>query len=232
MFIVHGENNWDNFSVKPYFIHQRSNPEVDVYRRIYSPGVLMTGQSDSIFYRAEGVYQFGQESDDEAHAAWMGVGELGYKKDRFKLSAYGEINSGDGNPNDDVNNNFEGFIGRYHGLRGWSDQVGATNLRDYSLKLQVPLKDNLVSKIEGHQFQMDQSTGNLYTFNGEIYGTAPSTNTDRNLGKELDLLLVHKPYEGITMKWGHSIFLPEGAKQEFSGDKPIHFSYLWMTVKQ
>ena len=232
MYIVHGENNWNNFSVKPYFIHQRSNPEVDVYRRIYSPGVLLTGQRDSIFYRAEGVYQFGQESDDEAHLAWMGVGELGYKKDRFKLSAYGEINSGDGDPNDDVSNNFEGFIGRYHGLRGWSDQVGATNLRDYSLKLQIPLNDNLISKIEGHQFQMDQATGNLYTFNGAVSGTASPDNTERNLGKELDLLVVHKLYDGITMKWGHSIFLPEGAKQEFVGDEPIHFSYLWMTVKQ
>ena len=41
MYIVHGENKWDNFALKPYFIHQRSNPEVDVYRRIYSPDCVV-----------------------------------------------------------------------------------------------------------------------------------------------------------------------------------------------
>ena len=76
-----GKTTGTTSPVKPYFIHQRSNPEVDVYRRIYSPGVLLTGKSDSLFYKAEGTYQFGQESDDEAHLAWMGVGELGYQKD-------------------------------------------------------------------------------------------------------------------------------------------------------
>ena len=232
MYIVHGENKWDNLSIKPYFIHQRSNPEVDIYRRIYSPGVLLTGKSNALFYKVEGTYQFGQESDVESHLAWMGVGELGYQKDRFKLSAYGEINSGDGDSSDDVNNDFEGFIGRYHGLRGWSDQVGATNLRDYSLKVQLPLQDKLIAKIEGHQFQMDQPTGNLYTSNGAVAGTASPDNTERNLGKELDLLVVHKPFDGITMKWGHSIYLPEGPKQDVIGSEPVHFSYLWMTVQQ
>ena len=29
----------------------------------------------------------------------------------------------------------------------------------------------MITKIEGHQFQMDQPTGNLYTFNGEVFGT-------------------------------------------------------------
>jgi hypothetical protein len=142
------------------------------------------------------------------------------------------LNSGDGDTTDGVDNNFEGFIGRFHGLRGWSDQVGATNLRDYSVRLQIPLRENLLSKIEGHQFQMDNPTGNLYTFNGEVIGTANASNTERNLGKELDLLLVHKIHDGVSMKWGHSIFMPEGAKQDFAGSDPIHFSYLWMTVQQ
>ena len=90
----------------------------------------------------------------------------------------------------------------------------------------------MITKIEGHQFQMDQPTGNLYTFNGAVAGTASPNNTERNLGKELDLLVVHKPYDGVTMKWGHSIFMPEGAKQDFIGSEPVHFSYLWMTVQQ
>ncbi len=233
--LVNGVQQWDNLSLKPYFIHQRNNPSeqnLDLFRRIYSPGLLLSGSASNVFYKAEGTYQWGMNSETETHLAWMGAGELGYQKDRFKASAYGEINSGDGDPNDGVNNNVEAFIGRYHGLRGWSDQVGGINLRDYSVRLQIPIKDKLVSKIEAHQFQMDQPTGNLYSFNSGIVGTATTNNSERNLGKELDLLLVHKPFDGMVFKWGHSIFLPEGAKQTIAGSDPIHFSYLWMTVQK
>ena len=233
--ILNAIQRFDNLNIKPYFIHQRNNPSeinLDAHRRIYSPGVLISGAIESGFYRMEGTYQWGQHSSTEDHLAWMGAGELGFQKDRFKVSLYGEHNSGDNNTNDGVNNNLETFIGRYHGLRGWSDQVGGINLRDYSVRFQLPLNPKWVSKIEAHQFQMDQVTGNLYAFNSGLIGAASQNNTDRNLGKELDLLFVHKPFDGIAMKWGHSIFMPEGAKQDFVGSEPIHFSYLWMTVQK
>jgi len=233
--IINAEQHYEKLKIKPYFIHQRNNAtesNLDLQRRIYSPGLLITGKAKPIFYTLEGTYQWGMNSQIEEHLAWMGSGELGYQQDRFKASLYAEHNSGDGDPNDGVNNNLETFIGRYHGLRGWSDQVGGINLRDYALRVQLPVKDKITGKIEAHQFQMDQPTGNLYTFNSGLVGTADANNTNRNLGKELDLLLVHKPFAGIAMKWGHSIFMPEGAKQTFVGADPIHFSYLWMTVQK
>ena len=70
----------------------------------------------------------------------MGVGELGYQKDRFKLSAYGEINSGDGDSNDDVSNNFEGFIGRYHLDFVDGQTKSVLPVRDYGLKYKFPFE--------------------------------------------------------------------------------------------
>ena len=233
--IVNAVQQFETLNLKPYFIHQRNNPsesDLEIHRRVYSPGLLISGKMDRFFYRMEGTYQWGQYSSTQSHLAWMGAGEFGLQKDRLKLSLYGEHNSGDNNPNDDVNNDLETFIGRYHGLRGWSDQVGGINLRDYSLRIQVPLHTKWLSKIEAHQFQMDQTNGSLYAFNGGLIGSATPNNTDRNLGKEVDLLFVHKPFDGIAMKWGHSIFVPEGVKQDLVGSEPIHFSYLWMTVQK
>ena len=66
-----------------------------------------------------------------------------------------------------------------------------------------PFETNMITKDSDTSSKTDQATGNLYTFNGAVLGTASPDNTERNLRKELDLLVVHwQPYDGVTMKWG------------------------------
>ena len=90
----------------------------------------------------------------------------------------------------------------------------------------------MITKIEGHQFQMDQATGNLYTFNGAVLWDSKPKYRTKSREKSWISWWSTEPYDGVTMKWGHSIFMPEGAKQDFIGSEPVHFSYLWMTVQQ
>ena len=78
---------------------------------------------------------------------------------------------------------------------------------------------------------MDVASGNLYTHNDVLIGSVED-NSEVNLGKEMDLVLHQKPLEGTSIKWGHSVFIPEGAKVEFSGSDPIHFSYIWLVVNR
>ena len=78
---------------------------------------------------------------------------------------------------------------------------------------------------------MDQASGSLYTFNSQNLGRVEG-NTETQLGKEVDVVLIHKPFQGVSLKWGHSVFLPEGAKVNYVGSEPVHFSYLWMVVNR
>ena len=227
-----GKAEFNEWSIQPYYLHQRENPteaDLSIHRRINSPGLRINGQINNLFTNIEGAYQFGKASKSIDHKAWMGVGELGYKKDRFSSSLYVEHNSGDDDLQDNVDRDFESFLGRYHGLRGWSDQVGGTNLRDIAFKIRVPVSKKRSGILHLHQFQMDKTNGNLYAFNKEKLGSSPN-NTESNLGKEVDVVFLQKPMKGVSVKWAHSVFFPEGAKVAYAGQDPIHFTYIWMVV--
>lgn len=228
------EQVWKSLTLKPYYLHLRQNPndnDLEKERRLHSPGLQITGQSGTAFYMMEGTYQFGQSTPSVDHQAWMAAGEIGYQKDRFKTSLYIEHNTGDADATDNVDTALESFIGRYHGLRGLGDQVGGTNLQDAAVKITAPIQDKWSGHIQAHNFRMDQATGGLYTFNGQFTGRVDD-NTEKQLGQEVDLVLIHKPVQGVVVKWGHSVFLPEGAKVNYVGSDPVHFSYLWMVVNR
>ena len=168
----------------------------------------------------EGTLQVGQAAPID-HQAWMGAGSW-YQKDRFKTSLYIEHNTGDADPTDSVDTAMESFIGRYHGLRGLGDQVGGTNLQDAALKITAPIQDKWTGHIQAHNFRMDQATGGLYTFNGQFTGRV-ADNTEKQLGQEVDLVLIHKPVQGVVVKWGHAVFLPEGLKLIMLVQTPFTF---------
>ena len=222
--------------IEPYLLHLRQNPiatDLKRERRVWSPGLRVYGSQNKFYYDLEGVYQFGQASAYIAHQAWMGTAKLGVKLDNLDLALYYEENSGDGDPDDKVDNNMEAFIGKFHGLRGFADQVGGINSRDMSIQGVAKVNDKNDFIFQAHQFQLSKPTGSWYSFNSAYVGTASADNTNANLGSELDVVLQYKPVPGAKLQFGHSIFTPQGAGADIKGsDKVLNFSYIWLVVKK
>ena len=102
--------------IRPYLLHLRENATADnlnIERRITNTGFRVEGTHPNAFYTLDGAIQTGQASSTITHQAWMGVAELGFKKDRFKSSIYLEHNSGDQDPTDKIDQDFESFLGEH-----------------------------------------------------------------------------------------------------------------------
>jgi hypothetical protein len=232
LWFANWDTNWGDLDVQPYYLHLRENQtdtDWTIERRIHSPGVKLQQNWTSWFVMGDAAWQWGQASSTKEHQAWMAVGEIGYQKNKWKSSLYIEHNSGDGDLEDSIDQNFESFFGAYHGLRGWMDIVGGTNLQDAALRIQFPIVDHWTGIAHAHNFRMPEPTGQLYRHNKNVIGIGTG-NDNPSLGQELDLIVLHKPLPGVSIKWAHSIFFPKGIKTETLGEEPIHFSYVWLVV--
>ena len=57
-----------------------------------------------------------------------------------------------------------------------------------------------------------------------------TTNTDRTLGHEFDVVATLKPWKPLMVQPGYGVFLPRKAGRTLGGDSPQHFVYLWLVT--
>jgi hypothetical protein len=237
VFLANGEAKInEGLVVQPYVITLRQDSSADNPTRdrlVVGPSLRLQGKpTESFSYSLDGSYQFGRATADVSHEAWMAAAKLNYKKDNFGSSIWFEENSGDGNANDDVDNNFEPYYGAFHKFRGFADKVGPINSRDIGLGTTLKMRKNLSAKVDVHYFQLSNPEGTWYSSNRTPIGTAAVGNEDSTLGQEIDLLLTYKPIKGVKLNTGYSVFRPDGAGAELTGNDPMHFAYLWMIVNK
>lgn len=224
--------NWMEHMVEPYVLYLYQDPiESDLTRkrRLYTSGLRVHGNFNSIFYDIQGMYQFGQHQIGIQQKAWMGTAKLGMQIAQSKFALYFEQNSGDNTTDDKVNSNPETFAGRLHGLRGWADMIGDVNSRDMAVQFSTPAHKKLDIIIHNHMFQLSDPEGNWYTFNNKIQGEGIVGNTDPNIGYEFDSVFNYKPYKGLQCKFGYSLFIPTGTVGK-TYSEVRHFPYIWLVL--
>lgn len=222
----------EKIKINPYFLaiyQDASADDLNQNRQIYSLGAHAKGESNkNLFYSFEGTYQFGQESDDIEHSAWMAVGELGYKKEGKKISVFYEELSGDGDATDNVQNDFEGFQGGKHLHRGFADVIGTKNIRSYGLKTKANLNDKAAFFANVHHFELSNPEGYWYAFSNEAVGGGEAGNTDSVLGNEIDIRFDYKPNKAMNIQLTEGIFVPSGYGSEITAGDLSMTTYLWM----
>jgi hypothetical protein len=222
----------DAIQLSPYVLAimqdaSTTNPMQD--RRIYNVGAFAKGKpTGEISYSAEGIYQFGQESADVEHSAWLGAATFGYHKGGKGVTAFYEESSGDGDATDTVNNDFDAFQGARHKFRGFADVIGASNVRDYGVKAKYKVNDKAVFLAHIHRFELSNSEGNWYELNGDAVGTPVAGNTDALLGHEVDLVVNFKPMKGVKFQLTEAIFAPSGYGAELTAGDLTTTTFLWM----
>ena len=152
----------DQLTAQPYVISFIDGPDsaTDDLMHHYTPGMRLTGYLNELFsYDVEGAYQTGKADAETTHAAWLAAARMDYKNGPLAAHVLYEEHSGDGDPNDDVNNDFESFLGARHRYRGFADQTGGMNLRDLSAGAGYQLNDFIGFTAAYHYFQLSNPEG-------------------------------------------------------------------------
>lgn len=234
----------DAFVAQPFIIildQNRTASEIERDRMVYSPGLRLIGSPTKEFsYELQGIFQTGRASTDVTHEAWSVAAQTDYKTEKWGTFARYENNSGDGDATDDVDNNFEAFLGARHKFRGWADRIGGVNSQIITLGTNYRPIDLVNVILNYHNLRLSNPNGLWYDFRLDVIGVPNTNNTDTNLGNEIDALINLKAAKGVSFKFGHSVFIPDGAGADIVAEtmttndtqQPYHFSYLWIVAER
>jgi hypothetical protein len=223
-------------SLMPYYILLDQNPnatDVNRDRLIHSPGLRVEGSNKDTFnYSMDAVYQFGRASKEQSHHAWMVATSIDYSIQNNTFSLWYEENTGDGDKEDGVDENFEPFWGKFHGHRGYGDFIGPINSRDIGFGLQYQINPYWSVNTNVHYLQLSNPEGSWYAFNRKVIGTPPIGNGDANIGQEIDFNVITNPIKGLKVNCGYSFVRPIGVAYDVMGGDPNHIAYVWSTFKR
>ncbi len=216
-------------------------------RGIFNTGLRLFGEPISgLDYDVEGDLQFG-ENQGHDHFAWAWAGRLDYLWRKTKVTPGGHIGyamaSGEpcsGSPSasppyacgNSRSREFFNFYPTNHMHYGFVDLAGWRNIRDLEAGLMIahsPVLKRL--EVKYHFLQLQNSTGRWSNAGGASVGIGwDPTNRDHNLGHEVDVFAVLKPWKPLLVQLGYGVFIPVGAGKKLGGSDPQHFLWLWLVV--
>jgi len=232
---------------------QRPSAQVPTeHRNIINGGLRVYGKPiRGLSYDVEGYAQ-GGTSLGLRHRAFAAFTTLKYESSYRLRPAlllrynYASGQSCEGAPEVGCGNQRSGEFYRFYGARhpfyGILDRVAHSNVRNLeaatSIKVgQVQIdEDTSLTRFEAllsyNFIQLDKPTGAWVNAPDQLVGAGwDPTNTSRNLGHELDLVLTYRPLEKLSLHPGYGVFIPMAGGQRIAGPAPQHFAYLMVVAK-
>lgn len=212
-------------------------------RRIHDLGPRIWGEPiRGLTYDVEAHGQFGRVNGRD-HRAWAAAGNVVYMHKLPKVVpgatvgyaiASGEACTADpstGACGGEKSSEFFNFYPTNHKFYGLADLAGWRNIRDFEAGLRLKVPQAGLLRVEYHNFQLQEAAGRWSNAGGANVGLGwDPTNTNRNLGHELDVMLVSKPWKPVMIQPGYGVFLPRGAGERIGGPQAQHYGYLWLVV--
>ncbi len=227
------------------FIREDAKDEaLNFDRKIASVGPHIWGKPvKGLSYDAEGHVQFGRFNGRQ-HLAWAAAANVQYVYDAGKVKpgvavgyaiASGDTCTGDPTMGEACNSakstEFFNFFPTNHKFYGLVDLFGWRNMRDLQAGLILGIPKVLTLKPTYHFFQLQNPEGRWSNAGGATVGQGWLVgNTDNNLGHEIDVLFVSKPWKPLMIQPGYGVFIPVGAGKAIAGPDPQHYIYLWLTA--
>lgn len=227
-------------------LHARATPAAPATADdIANFGLRMHGKPvEGLAYDIEGNLQTGERGVDTPaamdHKAWAAAATVGYtlgKSIKPGLSVGAALASGNdcsggpttGGCKNTESNEFYNFFPTNHIHYGSMDFFGWRNMRDIELKaFATPLTDLRVT-LAYHNFALVESSGRWSNAAGTNVGRGwDETNTETDLGHEIDLTVDAQPWKALSIQPGYGVFIPTGAGEVLGGPDAQHFFWLWI----
>lgn len=145
----------------------------------------------------------------------------GYRFDytwKPRLGAQLTVGSGDSNPLQ--NGRYETFDGAFGAVDmpyGRMNLFSWMNIQDYELNLSIIPNKKMKVSLDYHFFRLDQSKDGWYYFNGQIQRRDPTGRSGRDLGREVDFVVIYKHDKFLEFQLGYAHFWP-GSFIQNTGD--------------
>lgn len=219
-----------------------ADPDRD--RRLGTYQLRLLGKPiDGLRYSAEANVQTG-ELDGREHEAWSFAGTVDYELQRDGVrpgfGAIYEIHSGErcvNEPGDPAgcgapqSRDFNRLLGIGHRFRGHMDLVGGLNTRTLTARTWLKPDDSVTISLDYNYFQLHQPDGKWAYNDGAPVGRGWDLDNDsHDLGHEIDLNLLYRPWKVLSVRPAYGVFIPGDAARRIAGAAPQHFVYIWIVA--
>jgi hypothetical protein len=199
----------------------------------HSIGCWLSGKMATWDYSVSVVKQFGKWGPDKINAMAI-VLSSGYK---FNIIGKPHLQiqfiqgSGDKNPEDGINNTFDGLLGGADtDLYGWMNLFFWKNLNEYRLKLTFTPVKKFTVRGEYHYFRLDEPRDAWY-FPGKAQRRDKSGTAGSELGHEFDFIITYPITKFLDLRGGTCVFNP-GDFIRSTGKNPVaQWYFVETTVK-
>ena len=177
-------------------------------------------------YELEGAYQTGSVGASDIDA-WMIASEVGLTlpdiPGKPRLHVGFDYASGDETPGGDVET-FNHLFPLGHAYLGYIDAVGRQNILDIRSGVSFKTLEKLTVKISGHLFWLADDADSLYNAGGRA--RTRNSGTSKEVGQEIDLLMIYPIDRHTTAKFGYSHFFASNYIDDSGNSSDIDFIYL------
>ncbi len=169
----------------------------------------------TLAFELEGAYQFGDNESflaavDEDISAGMVHSAVGYTLNQVMwtptIKGVFYWGSGDDSPGDGENNNFNTLFPVGHAYWGILDNLDGSNLFGYSIQTIAKPSKELTLLTAIHWFEKDASASPIFNVAGTPVPNGATTNGDKDIGSELDLIATYAASELLQIQVGYSWF--------------------------
>ncbi len=152
-------------------------------------GSRYAGNLKGLLWDFEGMYQFGDWSNEQTSAGAVTTG-LGYQFTDLPMMptfwVFNDFASGDHNPGSHQHGTFNQLFPFGHPYFGLLDQVGRQNIDDLNLQANFYVTKWAFTSLQYHVFRLDSAKDALYNAAGAINRIDPTGKSGTDVGDEID----------------------------------------------
>ncbi len=187
-------------------------------------GLGYDGKANQFDWSTEVAYQGGTLGSNDIRAYMLTLsGGYTLKNSSVKprIGFVYDIASGDSDPTDTEESTFNQLFPLGHAYLGWADQVGRRNIKSFSIQLSAKPSKFIVTKLNWFNFDLNKSTDAFYNAGGKAVRSDPTGAAGKDVGKEVDALVIFKPNPHASVHIGYAHFSP-GKFIENTGSAESH----------
>lgn len=201
--------NIPNHEVEAYTYHLGQEDPLRTVFKIYTIGARYKGSIDNILLEAEGAIQRGDFGTDDQRSKFFALG-IGHKFNNIPwqptLWAHYDYHSGDGSPNDGVNNTYYQLFPAAHAWLGLIDFTARQNLKALRIRVTANPTKKITLDTQVHKFNLAKSRDAFFNASRVNVRQDLTGLSGTDVGMEFDLTVSYKISKRAGVLIGYSKF--------------------------